>query len=179
MLSKQTFDKHFSYMVCSFFSSYFGPNCWNKTKNSSGCGSLKHCWRHDGTDKLVLSVKWPKNIQIYPSHTFDERWDRYFILISFHTQLIVETMTLIQIEMLLIQIEFQTPRNNPRYLPRTLERQRFTFTTSRPWTQQFWFDNAPGKPSKKVFVEPIGKRIGRLVFYYEIGLVERAKWNSS
>lgn len=78
--------------------------------------------------------------------------------------------------MLVKQIEWQTPRGNPRYLPRTIERQRFLFTVNRPWTQQFWFDNAPGKQSKKVFVEPIGKRNDFDSYHFDSeSLVDRMK----
>lgn len=58
--------------------------------------------------------------------------------------------------MILLQIEWQTPRGNPRYLPKTIERKKFIFTENRPWTREFFMDNAPGKQVEKMFVEPIG-----------------------
>lgn len=53
------------------------------------------------------------------------------------------------------QVYWKTPRGVPQYLPRTIERKKFRFTTNRPWTGQFWQQNQPGTLRKKVFVEPI------------------------
>lgn len=54
------------------------------------------------------------------------------------------------------QVYWKTPRNKPfQYLPRTVERKKFRFTTNRPWTAQFRQQNATGTFRKKVFVEPI------------------------
>uniref|UniRef100_A0A0K8TRN0 Large ribosomal subunit protein uL24m n=1 Tax=Tabanus bromius TaxID=304241 RepID=A0A0K8TRN0_TABBR len=53
------------------------------------------------------------------------------------------------------QVYWKTPRGKPNYLPRTVERKRFRFTTNRPWTGQFRQQNLPGVVRKKVFVEPI------------------------
>lgn len=54
------------------------------------------------------------------------------------------------------QIEYETPRNNPRFLPKTIERRKFRFGMSRPWTSEFFMANYPYTHRKKVFVEPIG-----------------------
>lgn len=53
------------------------------------------------------------------------------------------------------QVYYKTPRGKPQYLPRTLERKKFRFTSNRPWTGQFRQQNMPGSIRKKVFVEPI------------------------
>ncbi|XP_049284852.1 probable 39S ribosomal protein L24, mitochondrial [Anopheles funestus] len=53
------------------------------------------------------------------------------------------------------QVYWKTPRGKPQYLPRTVERRKFRFTTNRPWTGQFRQQNMPGTIRKKVFVEPI------------------------
>uniref|UniRef100_D3TQK6 Large ribosomal subunit protein uL24m n=1 Tax=Glossina morsitans morsitans TaxID=37546 RepID=D3TQK6_GLOMM len=52
------------------------------------------------------------------------------------------------------QVYFQTPRER-NYLPRTVERKRFRYTTNRPWTGQFRQQNMPGTIRKKVFLTPI------------------------
>lgn len=53
------------------------------------------------------------------------------------------------------QVYWKTPRGKPQYLPRTVERKKFRFTTNRPWTGQFRQQNMPGTIRKKVFVEPV------------------------
>ncbi len=50
---------------------------------------------------------------------------------------------------------WKTPRGKPQYLPKTVERKRYRFTTNRPWTGQFRQQNMPGTIRKKVFIEPI------------------------
>ncbi|XP_030383124.1 probable 39S ribosomal protein L24, mitochondrial [Scaptodrosophila lebanonensis] len=52
------------------------------------------------------------------------------------------------------QVYWKTPRE-VNYLPRTVERRRFRYTTNRPWTGQFRQQNMPGTMRKKVFVEPV------------------------
>uniref|UniRef100_U5EWJ8 Large ribosomal subunit protein uL24m n=1 Tax=Corethrella appendiculata TaxID=1370023 RepID=U5EWJ8_9DIPT len=54
------------------------------------------------------------------------------------------------------QVEWKTPRAI-QYLPRTIERKKFRYTTNRPWTWNFKQQNMPGTKRKKVFVEPIAK----------------------
>ncbi|CAG5093367.1 Similar to mRpL24: Probable 39S ribosomal protein L24, partial [Cotesia congregata] len=68
-------------------------------------------------------------------------------------------------------IYFKTP-NDPRYLPRTLQRTKWQFTTHRPWTREFYFDNAPGKTVPVHYIEPIkewsffrGDRVKNLIIY--------------
>ncbi|XP_012062381.1 PREDICTED: probable 39S ribosomal protein L24, mitochondrial [Atta cephalotes] len=58
------------------------------------------------------------------------------------------------IERAMAQVYWKTP-NKPNYLPRTIERKQFRFSIHRPWTHQFYRDNAPGKVHKFVHVEPI------------------------
>jgi len=53
------------------------------------------------------------------------------------------------------QVHWRTPRGKPQYLNRTVERKKFRFTTNRPWTAQFYQQNAPGTIRRKVFIEPI------------------------
>lgn len=53
------------------------------------------------------------------------------------------------------QVYWRTPRGVPQYLPRTVQRKKFRFTTNRPWTAQFYQQNYPNTFRKKVFVEPI------------------------
>ncbi|XP_058448419.1 large ribosomal subunit protein uL24m [Malaya genurostris] len=53
------------------------------------------------------------------------------------------------------QVYWKTPRGKPQYLPRTVERKKFRFTTNRPWSGHFRQQNMPGTIRKKVFVEPI------------------------
>lgn len=53
------------------------------------------------------------------------------------------------------QVYWKTPRGLPQYLPRTVQRKTFRFTTNRPWTGQFYQQNYPGTRRKKVFIEPI------------------------
>ncbi|XP_033222122.1 probable 39S ribosomal protein L24, mitochondrial [Belonocnema kinseyi] len=53
------------------------------------------------------------------------------------------------------QVYWKTPRGKPQYLPRTVQRRKFLFTTNRPWTQEFYLENAPGSTVNKVHVEPI------------------------
>lgn len=55
------------------------------------------------------------------------------------------------------QVHWKTPRGKLQYLPKTVERKKFRFTTNRPWTAQFFNQNMPGTIRKKVFVEPIGE----------------------
>ncbi|XP_017043663.1 probable 39S ribosomal protein L24, mitochondrial [Drosophila ficusphila] len=52
------------------------------------------------------------------------------------------------------QVYWQTPKEL-NYLPRTVERKRFRYTTNRPWTGQFRQQNMPGTVRRKVLVEPI------------------------
>ncbi|XP_008548999.1 probable 39S ribosomal protein L24, mitochondrial isoform X1 [Microplitis demolitor] len=52
------------------------------------------------------------------------------------------------------QVYYKTP-NDPRYLPRTVQRTQWQFTTHRPWTREFYFDNYPGKKVPWHHVEPI------------------------
>ncbi|XP_017063048.2 probable 39S ribosomal protein L24, mitochondrial [Drosophila eugracilis] len=52
------------------------------------------------------------------------------------------------------QVYWQTPKER-NYLPSTVERKRFRYTTNRPWTGQFRQQNMPGTMRRKVFVEPI------------------------
>lgn len=54
-----------------------------------------------------------------------------------------------------LQVYWKTPRGKPNYLPKTVERHRFRFTTNRSWTGQFKQQNMPGTIRKKVFIEPI------------------------
>ncbi|KAF4524279.1 hypothetical protein B566_EDAN012042 [Ephemera danica] len=53
------------------------------------------------------------------------------------------------------QVEWKTPRGKPQYLPRTIERKKFRFTTNRPWTAAFLHQNQPGMPNRPVLVEPV------------------------
>lgn len=53
------------------------------------------------------------------------------------------------------QVYWKTPRGVPQYLPRTVHRKKFRFTTNRPWTAQFYQQNHPNTFRNKVFVEPI------------------------
>ncbi|KAJ6650102.1 putative 39S ribosomal protein L24, mitochondrial [Pseudolycoriella hygida] len=53
------------------------------------------------------------------------------------------------------EVHWRTPRGKPNYLPRTVERTKFRFTTNRPWTSQFKQQNMTGTMRKKVFLEPI------------------------
>lgn len=55
----------------------------------------------------------------------------------------------------LFQVYWKTPSGKPQYLPRTVERKRYRFTSNRPWTGQFRQQNMPGMIRKKVFIEPI------------------------
>uniref|UniRef100_A0A1A9WKN2 Large ribosomal subunit protein uL24m n=1 Tax=Glossina brevipalpis TaxID=37001 RepID=A0A1A9WKN2_9MUSC len=52
------------------------------------------------------------------------------------------------------QVYYETPRA-VNYLPRTVERKRYRYTTNRPWTGQFRQQNMPGTIRKKVFLTPI------------------------
>ncbi|EDV98937.1 probable 39S ribosomal protein L24, mitochondrial [Drosophila grimshawi] len=52
------------------------------------------------------------------------------------------------------QVYWKTPREI-NYLPRTVERKRFRYTTNRSWTGQFRQQNMPATMRKKVFVEPV------------------------
>ncbi|XP_034947792.1 probable 39S ribosomal protein L24, mitochondrial [Chelonus insularis] len=52
------------------------------------------------------------------------------------------------------QVYWEAP-NDKRYLPTKIQRKEWIFTTNRPWTNEFYFENAPGKKVKKVWVEPI------------------------
>ncbi|XP_050527554.1 probable 39S ribosomal protein L24, mitochondrial [Daktulosphaira vitifoliae] len=53
------------------------------------------------------------------------------------------------------QVVWKTPRNNPRYLPRTVKKKKFYFGQERPWTYAFANQNSIGEVKSKVFVEPI------------------------
>ncbi|XP_053959896.1 probable 39S ribosomal protein L24, mitochondrial [Anastrepha ludens] len=53
------------------------------------------------------------------------------------------------------QVHWKTPSGVPNYLPRTVERKRFRYTTNRPWTGQFRQQNMPGTIRKKVFLNPV------------------------
>ncbi|XP_055387671.1 probable 39S ribosomal protein L24, mitochondrial [Condylostylus longicornis] len=53
------------------------------------------------------------------------------------------------------QIYWKTPKYRANYLPRTIERKKFRYTTNRPWTAQFKQQNMAGTHRKKVFIEPI------------------------
>ncbi|XP_050438471.1 probable 39S ribosomal protein L24, mitochondrial [Adelges cooleyi] len=53
------------------------------------------------------------------------------------------------------QVVWKTPRNNPRYLPRTVKKKKFHFGTDRPWSQGFQSNNGIGELKPKVFIEPI------------------------
>lgn len=55
----------------------------------------------------------------------------------------------------MLQIEHQTPTDNPRFMEHVIERTKFRYGTNRPWTSQFLMQNAPYKGRKKVFIEPI------------------------
>ncbi|XP_043278882.1 probable 39S ribosomal protein L24, mitochondrial [Venturia canescens] len=52
------------------------------------------------------------------------------------------------------QVYWKTP-NKPNYLPRTVERKKFFFNTSRPWERKFYFHNAPGTMRQTIHVQPI------------------------
>lgn len=55
------------------------------------------------------------------------------------------------------QVYWRNPKGI-QYRPNvTVERKKFRFTTNRPWSSQFYEQNAPGTLRKKVFVEPILK----------------------
>lgn len=47
-------------------------------------------------------------------------------------------------------------------MDKSVERRKFRFTTNRPWTAQFFQQNMPGTIRKKIFVEPIGKKLAKL-----------------
>ncbi|XP_015603678.1 probable 39S ribosomal protein L24, mitochondrial [Cephus cinctus] len=53
------------------------------------------------------------------------------------------------------QVYVRTPRGKPQFLPRTIEKKNFRFTTNRPWTMPFYFQNLPNLNRKPVLVEPI------------------------
>lgn len=55
------------------------------------------------------------------------------------------------------QVYWRTPQGKPQYLPATVERKKYRFTTNRPWTHQFRQQNMPGLQRKKVFIEPVEK----------------------
>lgn len=55
----------------------------------------------------------------------------------------------------MFQVYWKTPSGKPQYLPRTVERKRYRFTSNRPWTGQFRQQNMPGMIRKKVFIEPV------------------------
>lgn len=55
------------------------------------------------------------------------------------------------------QVAWKTPKGKPQYLNKTIERNKFRFTTNRPWTAQFYQQNMPGTYRRKVFLEPIGE----------------------
>lgn len=53
------------------------------------------------------------------------------------------------------QVYWRNPKG-VQYKPNAvIKRKKFIFTTNRPWTAEFRQDNAAGKHSAKVFVEPI------------------------
>lgn len=53
------------------------------------------------------------------------------------------------------KVYWKTPRGKPQYLPKTVERHRFRFTTNRSWMGQFKQQNMPGTIRKKVLLDPI------------------------
>ncbi|XP_012223315.1 large ribosomal subunit protein uL24m [Linepithema humile] len=59
------------------------------------------------------------------------------------------------IERAMTQVYWKTPRGKPNYLPRTIERKRFHFSIHRPWTNNFYKDNAPGTKPLFIHVEPV------------------------
>lgn len=54
------------------------------------------------------------------------------------------------------KVYWTTPKE-VNYLPKTVERKKFRYTTNRPWTGQFRQQNMPGTIRKKVFMTPVGK----------------------
>ncbi|XP_012277093.1 probable 39S ribosomal protein L24, mitochondrial [Orussus abietinus] len=52
------------------------------------------------------------------------------------------------------QVYWRTPKG-PQYLPRTIEKTDFRFTTNRPWTQEFRQQNKQHERRKFVHVEPL------------------------
>lgn len=52
------------------------------------------------------------------------------------------------------QIEFKTPKGR-QYQNRMLKREVFTYGIHRPWTQEFYEENRPGKYVKEDVVEPL------------------------
>ncbi|XP_037958696.1 probable 39S ribosomal protein L24, mitochondrial [Teleopsis dalmanni] len=52
------------------------------------------------------------------------------------------------------QVYWETPKA-VNYLPRTIERKKFRYTTNRSWTGQFRQQNLPNTIRKKVFMQPI------------------------
>jgi len=55
------------------------------------------------------------------------------------------------------QVYWETPRGVPNYLPRTVEKKRYRYTTNQPWTGQFKQQNAVGTVRRKVFMTPVGE----------------------
>lgn len=55
------------------------------------------------------------------------------------------------------QVYWRNPKGI-QYRPNvTVQRKKYRFTMNRPWSHQFYEQNAPGRLRKKVFVEPIKK----------------------
>lgn len=52
------------------------------------------------------------------------------------------------------QVYWKTP-NAIQYMPKVIEKKKFYFDLSRPWTAEFKTVNPPGRNSKTVYVEPI------------------------
>ncbi|XP_018019169.1 probable 39S ribosomal protein L24, mitochondrial isoform X2 [Hyalella azteca] len=60
------------------------------------------------------------------------------------------------IERAMDQIEWQNPDHGPQYVKgKVIKRHRFYFGEHRPWTYEFFKDNAPGSYKAEVLVEPI------------------------
>ncbi|KAF7989855.1 hypothetical protein HCN44_008529 [Aphidius gifuensis] len=53
------------------------------------------------------------------------------------------------------QIYWQTPKGNPRFSKRIIQREQFKFSTHRPWTREFYWENHPGKKLYEDVVNPI------------------------
>ncbi|XP_049832985.1 probable 39S ribosomal protein L24, mitochondrial [Schistocerca gregaria] len=52
------------------------------------------------------------------------------------------------------KVYWRTPRGFPQYLPRTVAKKKYRFTTNRPWTGQFEQQNM-SRQRKKVFLQPV------------------------
>lgn len=53
------------------------------------------------------------------------------------------------------QVYWKNPKAIQYKANAVVKKKKYHFSTHRPWTQQFWEENAPGKHHAKVFVEPI------------------------